>query len=163
MSSLDEFCYWLEELPISLQIGSTWLFPFIESLHVIGVVFVLGSLLMVDLRLLGWAATSNSLTQMLRESLIWTWVAFILALITGLGMFITRAGGYLDNPAFLWKMLLLLLAGINMLYFHFRLLPRLDNNQNQKMPPPLYRMTGFMSLSLWVGVILAGRWTGHIF
>jgi hypothetical protein len=161
--SWDDFYFWLEELPISLEIGATWLFPFFESLHVIGAVFLLGSLLMVDLRLLGIAATSNSLTQLLRESIVWTWVAFFLALLTGLAMFITRISGYITNPAFLWKMALLLLAGLNMLYFHWHLLPKLGNYEGQPELPTSYRATGFVSLSLWAGVMLAGRWIGHIF
>ncbi len=163
MNSLEDICYWIEELPLSLAIGESWLFPFIETLHVIAAVFVLGSIMVVDLRLLGWSAISHRLTTMVRESILWTWIAFAVALITGLGMFITRASGYLNNPAFLWKIVLLLFAGINMLYFHRRLWPRIQMQPSAVIALPAQRVVGAISLTVWLGIMLAGRWIGHIF
>ena len=145
----EEFWYWFEDLPLSILIGETWLFPFVESLHVLGAVFVLGSIVIVDLRLLGWLAVPQPLITILRESIAWTWAAFVLALITGVLMFLTRASGYAYNPAFLWKMLLLLAAGINMLYFHRRLWPAIVKNNTDQSPndflPRAYRVSGFLS------------------
>jgi len=161
--NLEEFWYWVEELPLSLRIGESWLFPLMESLHVIGAVFVLGSLAIADLRLLGWKNTLLPANAVIKESITWTWLAFGVAVITGLAMFVTRAGGYANNSAFLWKMSLLVLAGVNMLYFHARLWPSLAKYNDHPKPPLRYRVTGGVSLSLWLGVMLAGRWIGHIF
>lgn len=163
MDRLDEFCYWLEELPLAITIGETWLFPLMESIHVIAAVFVLGSIVIADLRLLGWLGKSQPVLPLIRESILWTWLAFAVALVTGLAMFITRATGYVYNPAFIWKLILLVLAGINMLYFHRRLYPQIASLSNQSQMPAMYRVSGAISLCLWLGVMLAGRWIGHIF
>ena len=161
MENLDNFCYWLEELPLTLKIGESWIFPLLESIHVIAAVVVVGTIVVVDLRLLGFAANRYTVSTMLRESIRWTWVAFVIALITGVGMFVTRASGYIHNPAFLWKMALLVLAAINMLYFHRRVWPQYA--QSSAMPLTFNsKLAGALSLCLWIGVTLSGRWIGHI-
>ena len=82
MISLDHFWNWLANTELAFQIGATFWFPLIESIHVVGVGLVLGSILMVDLRLLGLAARSYTVAIMLRDTVQWTWLGFILALIT---------------------------------------------------------------------------------
>src|SRR5882724_8977351 len=117
--SLVEFWSKLEELPIAQRIGESWWFPLLESVHVVAITLVVGSILMVDLRLIGAAARSYPIERMSQELVPWTWVAFIVALVTGLGLFITQAGRYMENPAFKIKLILLLLAGVNVTLFHF--------------------------------------------
>lgn len=162
MTTFESFTYWLEELPLSILIGETWLFPLLESLHVIGAVFVFGAILMADLRLIGLAGKSYAANVFVKQLLPWSIAGFVLAFITGLGMFITRAGGYLNNPAFLWKMALLALALGNIIYFHRWLKSRVENAVGSNLATPV-RLSGLCSLVLWTGVMLAGRWVGHIF
>ncbi|MEX0617651.1 MAG: DUF6644 family protein [Pseudohongiellaceae bacterium] len=157
-----EFWIGIENWPISWEIGGTWLFPFLESIHVIAAAMVLGSILMVDLRVLGLAATRYSVETLARELTPWTWGAFAIALVTGLGMFITRAASHVLNPAFQWKMGLLLLAGINMAVFHYKLYPAIKNHQDVMILSTGARTIAGLSLFLWAGVMLAGRWVGHI-
>src|ERR1043165_7708702 len=107
---LEQFWSTLEALPLAAFIGETYWFPMLESLHVIGATFVVGSLLMVDLRLLGFASLGHPVSRITRETLGWSWAAFVLALVTGLGLFITRASHYAANHAFQVKVLLLGLA-----------------------------------------------------
>ncbi len=156
--------FWIEveNWPISWEIGGTWLFPFIESIHVITIAMVVGSILFVDLRLLGLAAMRYSVRELARELIPWTWGAFFFATVTGLGMFITRAASHVLNPAFQWKMVLLALAGANMAWFHFRIYRRLDEQAQSAAPNPQLKIIGALSLALWSGVVLAGRWVGHI-
>ena len=78
-----EFWAWLEGLPLAEHIGFTWWFPFLESIHVLAVGFLVGSILMVDVRLLGLAALRYPASRMTRELLPWTWAAFCLAIVTG--------------------------------------------------------------------------------
>ena len=96
---------------------SLFLFPLIESTHVIGLALVFGTILIIDLRLLGIASTQRSFQRMWSDIPKLTWAAFALAALTGTLMFITNAGVYYHNFFFRTKMLLLALAAINMLAF----------------------------------------------
>jgi len=152
----------VENWPISWEIGGTSWFPFLESIHVIAAAFVVGTILMVDLRLLGIAAVKYSISTLSKELVPWTWGAFVITTITGLGMFITRAASHVVNPAFQWKMALLALAGANMAYFHFRVYKNIAQWDNAAPTPIQLKIVGSLSLFLWSGVMLAGRWIGHI-
>jgi len=152
----------VENWPISWEIGGTSWFPFLESIHVIAAAMVLGSILMVDLRLLGFAATRYPITTLSKELVPWSWGAFAVATITGVGMFITRAASHVVNPAFQWKIVLLVLAGVNMAYFHFRVYKQINQWDTLVTTPMQLKFFGGMSLFLWSGVMLAGRWVGHI-
>ena len=152
----------IENWPISWEIGGTSWFPFLESVHVITAALVLGSILMVDLRLLGLAAMKYSISTLSKELVPWTWGAFVIATITGLGMFITRAASHVVNPAFQWKLVLLALAGVNMAYFHLRIYKNIAQLDDSNPTPNQLKIFGGLSLFLWSGVMLAGRWVGHI-
>ncbi len=156
-----EFWTWLESLPLSEHIGFTWWFPLLESIHVLAVSLVVGSILMVDLRLLGVAARRYAASHMNRELIPWTWGAFCVAAVTGTGMFITRASAYLDNPAFEIKLVLLLLAAVNMAVFQFWTFRKIADWDTAAVVPVKARVAGATSLLLWTGVVLAGRWVGH--
>lgn len=159
---MSDFWLWLEMLPIASEIGATWWFPFMESLHVLSLAIMLGAIVMLDLRVLGWAALRYSVSSLNRELVPWSASAFLIANITGLAMFITRASHHVENPAFQIKMLLLLLAGVNIGFFHFRVLRSVGNWDIQSPAPLAARAAAASSLLLWVGVTLAGRWIGHV-
>lgn len=152
----------VENWPISWEIGGTSWFPFLESIHVIAAALVVGSILFVDLRLIGISATRYSISTLSKELAPWSWFAFVIATITGLGMFITRAASHVVNPAFQWKIVLLLLAGLNMVYFHFRVYKHIERWDGAVSTPTQLKLIGCFSLFLWSGVMLAGRWVGHI-
>ena len=152
----------IEEWTISWTIGGTNWFPLLESIHVIAAAMVVGTILWVDLRLIGVAAVQYPITTMSRELVPWTWGAFVIATITGIGMFITRAASHVLNPAFQSKMVLLVLAGLNMAYFHFKLYKDIAQCDSLGITSIQLKIAGSLSLFLWVGVMLAGRWIGHI-
>lgn len=149
-----EFWLSLEYLPVAEQIGATWLFPLINSLHVLSICFMLGALLMLDMRIAGLSAKHYSVAQLERDFLPLIWIAFTLAVVTGVALFITRASAHILNPAFQMKVVLMLIAGVNMALFH--LCTRTGRW------PRLVSASGLISLVLWCGVMLAGRWMGHI-
>ena len=124
-------------------------------------VIVVGSILMVDLRLLGLAALSYAASRVTRELIPWTWGALSVAVVTGAGMFMTRAATYIEHPPFQIKLVLLLLAGINMALFQFRTFRDIEAWDNAAGTPVAARVAGATSLLLWAGVVLAGRWIGH--
>jgi hypothetical protein len=146
---VDELWQRIESSELAFQIGATWWFPLLESFHVLGVVMLLGSLLMVDLRLLGATARTYTIEAMSAGVIGWAWLGFALALVSGTGMFISRPSHYAANPAFQSKLVLLVLAGVNLALFK-----RLG-----RMPA---KLAAGVSLLLWAGVVVAGRWTGHI-
>jgi hypothetical protein len=159
--SLTDIWSALENSSLAQRIGESWWFPLLESIHVVAIALVVGALLMVDLRLLNLAARNYTVTRMSKELLPWTWVAFVIAVVTGFGLFMTRANHYMENPAFQAKLALLALAGVNMAVFHFganRGIAAWDGGK----APAAARISAGLSLLLWAGVILAGRWTGHL-
>jgi hypothetical protein len=157
-----EFWLNLEYTWLAEQIGATWLFPLFNSLHVISITLMLGALLMLDLRLAGMAARVYPYQILSRDFMPWIWLAFLVALVTGAGLFITRASAHVLNPAFQWKMASMLLAGVNMLVFHYRRRQLAEGWDSSQPMPWAIRITGLASLLLWAGVMLGGRWMGHI-
>ncbi len=151
---------WLQDLWLPVQIReSDWMFPTIETVHVFALVLVVGSIVTVDLRLLGFANRDRPFSQMAREMLPWTWSAFVVAAIAGALMFTSKALTYFANIPFRIKMVCLLLAGANMLLFHWvgsRHLAHWD----ESVPPPRARFAGAMSLLLWTTIVASGRWIG---
>ena len=112
------FLKWIEASSLATRIrDSFFLFPLLESAHVLGLALVFGTIAIIDLRLLGLASTQRSFTRMASDILKWTWAAFALTALTGALMFTTNAGVYYHNFFFRTKMLLLVLAGLNMLVF----------------------------------------------
>jgi len=159
----QEFWLQLELLPWVQELAATIWFPVINSLHVLSVCLMLGMLLMADLRLLGSSILEGSVAQVLHSLLPWTVSAFLVATLTGLALFLTRAATHVINPAFQWKTGLLLLAGANVLVFHLRLYPRAVRAGRETVMPAGVRASAVVSLVLWSGVTLSGRWIGHVF
>jgi hypothetical protein len=150
----------LENLPFAVAIveGES-LFPWIETLHVIAIVTVVGTISVVDLRLLGIQAHMASARRLMAQLLPVTWIAFSIALATGVLMFASKATKYAANGPFQAKMLLLLLAGANMALFHI-ITHRHMTVWDVGKTPPSAKLAGALSLILWVAVIACGRWIG---
>ena len=157
---LADIWTWLEALPMAAYIGESAWFPFLESVHVLAATFLVGSILMLDLRLLGFAARQHAVSRIVREVVPWTYGACAISLLTGFALFMTRASHYAQNIAFEIKMLLLVGAGINMAVFHLvivRDVARWDAETRGAA-----KLAGACSLLLWIGVMLSGRWIGHL-
>lgn len=135
-------------------------FPWIESFHVIFVMTVVGTIWIVDLRLLGVAWNGRPISHVTNELLPYTWGAFVLATISGLALFTTRAVVYTGLFLFQFKMVLLMLAGLNMLLFHFVISKDQNAWDGSTLPPFKARLVGGLSLLFWLGIIICGRWIG---
>ena len=136
------------------------LFPFIESVHVLAVCLVVGSIAVVDLRLLGFASVDRPVGRLMRSILPITVGAFGLAVAAGSLLFISHASKYLENRFFIAKITLIALAGVNMTVFHLIGARNLDQWENDATPPPSARVAGGLSLLLWISVVACGRWIG---
>jgi hypothetical protein len=139
---------------------SLYLFPFLESIHVMALALVFGTILVVDLRMLGLASTHRPFSRISSELLKITWSAFGVSALTGALMFVTNARVYFHNTSFRVKMLLLLLAGINMAVFHLTAGRSPVRWDRDPAAPRLGRLTAAVSISLWVAIIVAGRVIG---
>lgn len=140
---------------------NTWLFPTIESVHVLALVLVVGSIMVVDLRLLNLASRQRSVKELTDDILPWTWSAFILAAITGTLLFSSSAMRYSGIWQFEAKMIMLILAALNMIVFHlgaFRSVAHWD--QPNTRPPLAARLAGGISLGIWLIIVGLGRWIG---
>jgi hypothetical protein len=158
--AVEEALTWLQELSFPTQIReSEWLFPTIETVHVFALVLVVGSIMTVDLRLLGFTNKERSFSEVAGEMLPWTWVAFTVAAVAGLLMFSSKALVYYGNIPFRLKMCCLLLAGINMALFHWLGTRHLET-WDRRRPPSSARLAGGASLLLWTTIVAAGRWIG---
>jgi hypothetical protein len=139
---------------------SLYIFPIIESIHVMALALVFGTIMVVDLRLLGFASTQRPFARLSSELLRITWGAFAVAAVTGTLMFMTNARVYFGNTSFRIKMVLLALAGINMAIFHLTAGRSVARWGREPAAPGLGKFTATLSLAIWVGVVFAGRVIG---
>jgi hypothetical protein len=154
--TIEDFAIWLSETRLSIALTDSELaFPAIESLHVIAITLVFGSIAVVDLRLLGLASKRRDASELIASILPITWVAFGLAVVTGALLFVANPISYSTNFYFLGKLVLLALAGINMVLFHIFSHRHLAT-QGALAP----RLSGAASLTLWITVVVFGRWIG---
>lgn len=140
--------------------ADTYAFPGLEAVHVISVMLVFGSIAMLDLRLLGLSSRGYAATKITHEVLPWTWAAFAVATITGALLFVAQAPSYVANREFQIKMLLMVLAGINLAVFHFMTWSNVRHWDNRLPTPAAARVAATISLVCWTGVVIAGRWIG---
>lgn len=135
--------------------------PIIEGIHLLSTAVLFGTILVVDLRLLGLPDSRRPFTQVARDLLPWTWLAFGVNAVTGALMFAQNAIVYVADTTFLLKMTALGLAGLNMLVFELvtrRSVAQWDQNARS---PRVARAAALISLSLWMAMIVLGRWTGY--
>jgi len=137
-----------------------WAFTTVEVAHVFAGSLLLGTIMIVDLRLLGFASKRRAFTELARQVLPFTWSAFVLTIVAGSLLFISRPMEYLENPVFWTKMALIVLAGVNMMIFEFITVRGVQKWNIDSVPPPQARLAGAISISCWVMVIFLGRLIG---
>ncbi len=140
--------------------GSVQAMPWVNAAHVLCVTLVFGTILVVDLRLLGLLDRSRPVTRVAGEMLRLTWIAFAGAVLTGALFFSANATTYWFNTAFRFKMLAILLAGVNMAVFQlltFRGVAAWDRNAPT---PRAARVAAALSILIWISVIVLGRVIG---
>jgi hypothetical protein len=158
---VNSLLQWLEATAVATRIREgLYLFPFLESVHVIALALVFGTICVLDLRMLGIASKERGFKRLSEDIVQWTWLAFLVATITGALMFTTNAGVYYHNTYFRVKMLLLLLSGVNMGIFELTLGKRTHEWGHASRAPRAGRIAAILSLALWLGVIFTGRLIG---
>jgi hypothetical protein len=151
---------WLQNTAVAQWIAqSAYGFPWIETCHVICLCTVVGTIAILDLRLLNLTSPQRSVSQVTADVLPYTWGAFVLAAITGGLLFSSKATEYVVDFPFRMKMLLLALAGANMMIFHFTAYRSVDGWEMGKTPMGA-RIAAGLSLTFWTLIIVCGRWIG---
>lgn len=153
--------HWLKHTPASEGLAeSDWLFPAIESAHVIAIALVVGSIAVVDFRLLGLTSRQRTIEAVTRAITPLTWTAFACAALTGAALFTAKPVTYGQNPFFLAKIALIGLAGLNMAAFHLWVEPRVGEGLPGLKTLTLGQVSGAASLIVWTAVVACGRWIG---
>ena len=134
--------------------NTAWAWPIAESLHFIGLCMLLGTIGIVDLRLLGFAK-AIALIDLHRMTRIGI-VGFVINVITGAAFFVSAPDQYLYNPAFQLKVACMLLAATNVVAFYGYVWPRIRHAPANEAPLSA-RACAAVSLSAWTGVIVFGR------
>ena len=134
--------------------------PIIEAIHVMAIATVFGTILILDLRLLGYPDTKRPYTRTSRELLPWTWGAFAIAVPTGLLLFAPNASTYWATPVFWWKMAVIACAGVNMIIFEHVTKRSVASWDVNTQAPLKARVAGALSMTFWFTVICLGRWIG---
>jgi len=162
MHYLYEFCRWLQQTSVGATVAqSDWLFPAIETIHIWGIILLVGTTGVLDLRLLGLILPSQRVSDLHRRLIRWTWTGFAVMFVSGAFMFASEAAKMYSNGAFRFKMLLILLAGLNALIFETTAFRKVAQWDNAPRTPIGARLAACFSLMAWVGVIAAGRWIAY--
>jgi hypothetical protein len=162
-TSLHAFCEWLSSTPFSQLLQNVgWIIPAVQSVHIVGIAVVMGSVGLIDLRLLGVAGRSQSISDLTSRLLPTVWITLGVLFVTGGLLAIAEPIRSLTNPAFQAKMLMLLCVGS--LTFFFQKMVRGDVAFWELSPArrTTAKMTAVVSLLLWVGIVFAGRWIAYM-
>ena len=135
---------------------SNWAFPTFDTIHTLGIVLVAGTIMLVDLRLLGLALRSVPMTQLVARIVPATLGGFGLMVVSGGLLFASEAVKMYHSPAFRIKVVLLALAGLNALIFP-RTVYRDAAHWEPSVAPVRARLAGLLSLVFWIAIIAAGR------
>ena len=158
---IDRALVWLQATPLATTIAENdVLFPWIESVHVLAIVLVVGTISIVDLRLIGVASLDRAVSRLMHDVLPFTWGAFVVAAITGSLLFSSNATNYAHNFFFRGKLVLLVLAGLNMALFHLIGVRDIGTWGTKRKTPLAAKAAGGVSLLLWILVIGFGRGIG---
>jgi len=155
--SLLPFFTWCEQSAIGEAIRSSqWLFPAIESVHLLGLVVIAGAVLVVDMRLLGLGLRQQPVSQLARDAQPWLICSLLVMLTTGILLFLAEAIKCYYSPAFAVKMTSLLLA----ITFTFTVRRNVVLADEGRVGPLWSRLVAVVSVALWSGVGIGGRWIG---
>lgn len=163
MPSILHLCQWIYGTQFSTAIReSPYWFPLIEGVHTLGITAVVGTVAVLDLRLLGFIMKREPVSRIARQVLPWTWFGFAVMFASGLLLSIAEAATNYFNWAFRVKLILLLLVGLNPLIFHLTIYRKVNTWDIANVTPWRARTAAVCSLTLWAGIIICGRLIAYV-
>jgi len=162
--SLLEICQWLQDTDVGTQIReSIMFFPVIEGMHVLALGISVGAVLWWDLRLLGYTMKDQPISRLQANIFKWMMPGVVIMMITGVLLFWCQAAKAYNSIFFRIKLIALILAGINIPYFHLKTQRSQAQWDTAGIPPTSARMAGLFSILLWTIIIAAGRLMAYTF
>lgn len=159
---IHRFLEWVQATPWSIALlESYWVWPLVESTHVLSLALFVGTTAMMDLRLLGVALPGVPVSHITRRMLPWTHVGFVFMVTTGLLLLYSNPVRYYHNLFFRIKLVLLVVAGLNAWFFHVRIHRSVDEWDLDRVPPPAARRAAVVSLLTWAAVVVTGRFIAY--
>ncbi len=150
------------ESPLATAIReSDNLFPILQTFHILGTIALAGTIAIVDLRLLNVAFRREAPATLAESLLPITWVGFAIMAISGSLLFVAQSAKIYENVFLRTKLLLLVLAAANVILFHSTTYRDIRAWRGDAGPPPSARVFALLSLVLWTGVIVTGRFIAY--
>ena len=163
MSFIHDFCVWLNATSWSVGLREgDYAFPIVETIHIIGLAFSVGTIMWVDLRFLGLAMKHESPADVIEQLEPYAMVGFAIMFISGALLFLSEPLKCYTTWAFRLKAIMLVLATINIMYFWRTDAHKHIEQWDSTRIPWEGKLVGAASLILWFGIIIAGRWTAYI-
>ena len=154
------FCQWLDQTSFGqVMRESLYLFPIVETMHIFGIVLLVTSAFLLDMRLFGFGPMKDEPVDKLAKWILpWVIVGFTVQVVSGILMFSAEATRAALNSFFWLKMFMILGAGINALIFHTTVYKQVATWNEAAVAPVRARVYGAFSVFLWLGIIALGRW-----
>jgi hypothetical protein len=162
MSDVPQIIHWMQNSDIGTGIReSIWLFPIVETTHVLALALSVGVLIWFDLRLMGWGMKHQPVSQVHRQVMPTATIGFIIMTISGILLFWSEAEKCYKSNFFRAKVFFLILAAINAGVFELATKKSIEDWDKYHVPPMKARMAGLISIISWTAVIIAGRATAY--
>lgn len=153
---------WVDALPSSIAIReSVYGYPYLLTAHAVSMALFAGLIVMMDLRLLGFAFRRTPLSQVQRQLFPWQMFTMVLSAVTGAVLFYGQPLRYYGKVFFWVKMALMVVAGVNALVFHWTTYRSVAAWDSSIVPPRGARLAGAFSIAFWAGVVVFGRITAY--
>ena len=156
-TQMTEFSLWISNTSLSLWIGAHfWAIPILQVIHILAISSAFGSVLMINLRILGLTGGTRTMTQTVRRFLPWTWWALLVLIATGIGMIIGEPVRELVNPVF-WVKMGLVIAMV----FQATVRRNIATWEVTHDGRVAVRFGAVFIILLWCAIMVAGRWIAY--
>jgi hypothetical protein len=153
-----EFFRWLQSTEFFTAFRESELvYPIVLTMHLTGMGLFGGMIAITDMRLLGWAMRSSSITDVVKQLRVWKQIGFVMTVGCGIMLLSAKAELYYHNPFYWTKMTLLLLVGVHALVFHKSVYGNTAELDRAPKVPAIAKVAACVSLFLWIGLVSAGR------
>ena len=161
-ANVPAIIHWMQNSDIGTGIReSIWTFPAVEATHVLALAISVGILLWFDLRLMGWGMKHQPISKVHKQLMPYAFFGFVVMFVTGILLFWSEPEKCYLSGFFRAKMVFLLLAAVNAVYFELSTKKTIQEWDKYPVPPLKARMAGLVSIISWTAVIVAGRATAY--
>lgn len=158
---MNEIIDWLTATPLNAFItGNSWVWPTLESVHFLGLCLLFGSLLIIDLRMMGFAKKLP--IKSIDVFITMTLIGFMLNLVTGVLFVVGDPARYFVNIAFQIKMVIIVLAALNAIFYILKIRPKVHAGVESSDLPGYAKLVAFLSLLFWTSAIILGRFIPYV-